>query len=73
MEITRRKTISSLFNTMDTTFNAPLANSFIDFVDDSLNPHFLDFYDNNWYAEVNCVFKSAKCHRYGTTDTFEPT
>lgn len=57
MDITRRKTISSLFNTIDTTFNAPLANTFINFVDDTLNPHFLDFYDNSWYAEVNCVFK----------------
>lgn len=57
MEITRRKALSSLFNIMDTTFDASLVNEFISFVDDSLNPQYLDFYDNGWYAEVNCVFK----------------
>lgn len=46
------------FNRFDTTlFNKYWTEVFIDLVTDSVNPIYLDFYDDDWYAEISCVFK----------------
>ena len=57
LEINRLDFLYTLFDTYDTTFNKPLAEAFIKNVNDSVNPQYLNFYDNHWYAEVNCIFE----------------
>lgn len=55
--IERKKFLTTLFNTYDTTFNMPFVKAFVNYVNNSVNPQYLNFYDNDWYAEVSCVFK----------------
>ncbi len=57
MEISRLDFLYTLFDTFDTTFDKPRAEAFINNVIDSVNPQYLNFYDNHWYAEVNCIFE----------------
>ncbi len=57
LEINREDFLVSLFDTSNVTFDPSLAKVFIDIVNDSVNPYYLDFYDNGWYAEVHCIFE----------------
>jgi len=57
MEISRMDFLYTLFDTYDTTFDKSLAEAFINNVNDSVNPQYLNFYNNDWYAEVSCIFE----------------
>ena len=56
-DINRKDFLFTLFNNTDTTNNKSLIKSFINNVCDSINPKFLNFYANNWFADANCIFK----------------
>ncbi|RLD60839.1 MAG: hypothetical protein DRJ05_03850 [Bacteroidetes bacterium] len=57
LEINRKDLLVSLFDTSNESFDPSLAEAFINNVNDSINPYYLDFYDNGWYAEVYCIFE----------------
>jgi hypothetical protein len=64
LEISRLDFLYTLFITYEITSDKSLAHAFINYVNDSVNPQYLDFYDNDWYAEVSCIFEFN-----GNTDT----
>ncbi len=53
----RRMFVASLFDYHFSENNVLLVNSFLDYVCDTINPLFLNFYDKNWFAEVSCLFE----------------
>ena len=57
LEINRIDLLYSLFDSYGPAFDKPLARAFINYVNDSVNPKYLCFYDNDWYAEVSCIFE----------------
>ncbi|QCR21560.1 hypothetical protein [Pontibacter sp. SGAir0037] len=54
-ELDREKLIKSLFNAEDRSWNFSEINSFINKVNDNSQPIFLNFYDKDWYAKVDCA------------------
>lgn len=48
--------IKTLFN-QESNLDTPLAKEFISFVDSTKHPIQIDFYDNDWYALLDCDFK----------------
>ncbi len=53
--LTREKLIKSLFNAERTDWNYADITNFIKQVNDTINPVHIDFYDNNWFANVTCA------------------
>ncbi|HTE02144.1 MAG TPA: hypothetical protein VK668_22805 [Mucilaginibacter sp.] len=53
--LTREKLIKSLFNAERKDWNFSDITTFIKQVDNKDNPVYLDFYNGNWYANVNCA------------------
>ncbi|MCU0352522.1 MAG: hypothetical protein MUD08_02095 [Cytophagales bacterium] len=55
IRITRQGLIRGLFNASDTSWRKDEILRFIGQVTDTIQPVFLNFFDQNWYAEVNCA------------------
>lgn len=55
--IERKGFLITLFDNFDIDYQEVLIKAFIDFVCDSVNPQYLNFYDNDWYAEVSCIIE----------------
>jgi hypothetical protein len=53
----RRRLIRSLFNDENLSGDSVLINRFISDVTKKKKPVYLDFYGENWYAELTCKFK----------------
>jgi hypothetical protein len=51
----RENLIKSLFNASDTSWKKEEILRFIGQVTDNAKPTYLNFFDNHWYAEVNCA------------------
>jgi len=54
-DVSRSELIKSLFNHADTTWIKEDVVQFLADVTDNKYPPYLDFYDDNWYAELNCM------------------
>ena len=54
--ISRQRLIRSLFNYENTSWDSSAMNKFISEVTNRKKPVYLDFYGNNWYAELTCRF-----------------
>jgi hypothetical protein len=55
--IDRQRLIRSLFNYENRSWNSVIMNKFISEVTKNKKPIYLDFYGDNWYAELTCKFK----------------
>ncbi len=56
--IDRQRLIRSLFNYENRGWDSVMINAFISDVTRKKKPVYLDFYGNNWYAELTCRFKN---------------
>jgi hypothetical protein len=56
-EIDREDLLRYLFDQNSFNRSNSGLNLFVNKVCDTLNPYYLDFYDDGWYAEVTCVFE----------------
>ena len=56
-ELDRDMLIRSLFNLEAPEWDPQIVDEFIQQVMDQDDPIYLNFYDNNWYAEVSCLFE----------------
>lgn len=54
-EVSRSELIKSLFNHADTSWNKDDVVQFLADVTENKPPPYLDFYDDNWYAELDCM------------------
>lgn len=57
MSIDRKGFLVTLFDNFDIDYQQSLIKSFINFVCDSANPQYLNYYNNSWYAEVSCILE----------------
>jgi len=57
ISIERKGFLITLFDGFNIDYQESLIKEFIDFVCDSTNPQYLNFYNNHWYAEVNCILE----------------
>lgn len=57
ISIERKGFLITLFDNFNIDYQESLIKEFIDFVCDSANPQYLNFYNNGWYAEVNCIME----------------
>ena len=57
LSIDRKGFLITLFDNNKIHYQDSLINTFIDFVSDTTNPKYLNFYDHDWYAEVNCIIE----------------
>lgn len=57
IEIERKGFLITLFDNFDIDYQEAMIKTFIEFVCDSANPHYLNFYNNSWYAEVSCIIE----------------
>ncbi|HEX4851158.1 MAG TPA: hypothetical protein VFV08_10145 [Puia sp.] len=55
--ISRQKLIKSLFNHEGRTWDSAVVSQFISEMTNKKSPVFLDFYGDDWYAELDCKFK----------------
>jgi hypothetical protein len=55
--IDRQRLIRSLFNYENMSWDSVMMNKFISEVTKKKKPIYLDFYGDNWYAELTCRFK----------------
>ena len=55
--ITRRRLIRTLFNYENTSLDTFMMKRFVSDVTNKNKPMYLDFYGNDWYAEINCKFR----------------
>jgi hypothetical protein len=55
--IDRQRLIRSLFNYENMSWDSVIMNKFISEVTKKKKPIYLDFYGDNWYAELTCKFK----------------
>jgi hypothetical protein len=55
--LNRESILFALTNYSDTSVANKTTKKFIDFVSDKNHPQYLDFYDQGWYAEVNCTLQ----------------
>ena len=55
--VDRYRLIKSLFNYVSKTWDSTLINNFVASITDRKSPCKLDFYGDNWYAELECRFK----------------
>ncbi len=55
--IARSRLIKSLFNYETKSWDTSAINNFVSAVTDKKNPYTLDFYGDNWYAELECKFQ----------------
>jgi len=55
--ITRQRLIKSLFNYENTSWDSTMMLRFVSEVTNKKNPIYLDFYGDNWYAELTCRFR----------------
>jgi len=55
--IARQRLIRSLFNNENMSWNGVVMNEFISEVTKKKKPIYLDFYGDDWYAELTCKFK----------------
>ncbi|SDL31569.1 hypothetical protein SAMN05421823_105179 [Catalinimonas alkaloidigena] len=55
LQVSRQRMILSLFNQEDQAWNLNQVRSFVEQVDDSLRPAHLDYYDHDWYADLECL------------------
>jgi hypothetical protein len=55
--IDRQRLIRSLFNYENMSLDSSMMNKFISEVTNKKKPIYLDFYRDNWYAELTCKFK----------------
>jgi hypothetical protein len=55
--INRQQLIRSLFNFENTSLDSVIISKFISEVTRKKKPIYLDFYGDNWYAELTCKFK----------------
>jgi hypothetical protein len=55
--ISRRRLIRSLFNYENTSRDSVMIMRFLSDVTNKSNPVYLDFYGNDWYAELSCKFR----------------
>jgi hypothetical protein len=62
-KIERKKLLKTLFKTSNAVTDS-LKRVFIETVCDSLNPQYLNFFDNEWYAQANCLFYEGHQQRY---------
>ncbi|MBC7921235.1 MAG: hypothetical protein H7Z75_09115 [Ferruginibacter sp.] len=51
----RGQLLKTLFNAADSTWRQPEVGRFIASVSDSTKPVYLDFFDDNWFAELRCT------------------
>ena len=56
--ISRQQLIRSLFNFENRSWDSVMINKFISEVTKKKKPIYLNFYGDNWYAELTCKFKS---------------
>lgn len=56
MQIDRKFILEKMIHLENPSEKGFLVNEFIKFVDDSVSPCYLSFYDDNWYAELQCSF-----------------
>jgi hypothetical protein len=54
--ISRRRLIRSLFNYETKSWNSSTINKFVSEVTNKQKPVYINFYQNNWYAELTCKF-----------------
>jgi len=54
-EVSRSELIKSLFNHADTTWKKDEVVQFLADVTENNPPPYLDFYDDNWFAELDCM------------------
>lgn len=54
-EVSRSELIKSLFNHADTSWKKEEIVQFLADVTENVPPPYLDFYDDNWYAELDCM------------------
>ena len=57
IEIERKGFLITLFDNFDIDYQEAMIKTFIEFVCDSANPQYLNFYNNSWYAEVSCIIE----------------
>jgi len=55
--ISRKQLIRSLFNYENMSWDSAIMNKFISEVTNKKKPVYLNFYGDNWYAELTCKFK----------------
>jgi len=55
--IKRQRLIRSLFNYENSSWDSVMVNAFISEVTNRKKPVYINFYGNNWYAELACRFK----------------
>jgi len=55
--IERKGFLITLFDNFDIDYQEAMIKTFIEFVCDSANPQYLNFYNNSWYAEVSCLIE----------------
>lgn len=53
-EVSRLDIVRSLFNTEKQDWNREQVVQFLNHVNDTVPPPYLDFYDHDWFAELNC-------------------
>jgi hypothetical protein len=59
LKLNRKSLLYALSNYSDTSISNKAILKFIEFVCDTSQPQYLNFYDNGWYAEVNCVLQNG--------------
>lgn len=52
----RRSYLPDLFDHQNASMNVDVAETFVDFVNDRSTPIYLDFHEDNWFAQVNADF-----------------
>ncbi|PWT77560.1 MAG: hypothetical protein C5B59_03525 [Bacteroidetes bacterium] len=57
IHVDRQRLIKSLFNYEGKAWDPGIINKFVGEVTDKKSPLYLDFYGDDWYAEVECKFK----------------
>ncbi|MBS1600853.1 MAG: hypothetical protein JST75_21715 [Bacteroidetes bacterium] len=55
--ISRKRLVRTLFNYENRSLDSVLMKKFVSDVTNKNNPIYLDFYGNDWYAEINCKFR----------------
>ncbi len=58
LKVNRRAFVKSLFESTYYNNNVLLINSFVDYICDKNNPIYVDFYDKEWFAEVQIVIEA---------------
>lgn len=57
VKLNRKSILYSLTNYSDTSISKKDIRKFFELINDSSNPRYLNFYDQGWYAEVECILQ----------------